>query len=120
MGQDSWALDAAFSPDGRLIATGGMDGVVRISDVRTGRAIGPALVGHTMAVNDVEFSPDGTKVASASADKTIRIWPVPTASPEKLCEKMTYNMSRESWDMWVSPDIPYQKLCDDLPIAGEG
>ena len=45
---------------------------------------------------------------------------MPTPSREKLCEKITYNMSRDNWDFWVSPDIPYQKLCDDLPIAGEG
>jgi WD40 repeat protein len=120
MGQDSWVFDAAFSPDGSVIATGGSDGVVHLSDIATGRAIGPGLVGHTMAVTDVEFSPDGTKIASASADKTIRVWSVPTASRERLCEKITSNMSRESWDMWVGSDIPYQKLCDDLPIAGEG
>ncbi|QZH62464.1 TIR domain-containing protein [Mycolicibacterium farcinogenes] len=120
MGQDSWILDAAFSPDGSVIATGGSDGVVHLSDIATGRAIGPGLVGHTMAVSDVDFSLDGTKLISASADKTIRVWPVPTPSPEKLCDKMTFNMSRESWDMWVGPDIPYQKLCKDLPIAGEG
>jgi WD40 repeat protein len=120
MEHDSFISDAAFSPDGRVIATGGSDGVVRLSEVSTGRSIGPGLVGHTMAVSDVDFSPDGTKVASASADKTIRIWPVPTASPEKLCDKMTYNMSRENWDRWVGLDIPYQKLCDDLPVDGEG
>jgi len=120
MGHDSWVFDAAFSPDGSLIATAGNDGVVHLSDVRTGRSIGPGLVGHTTAVNDVEFSPDGTKVASASADKTIRIWTVPTASPERLCAKMTSNMSRETWESWAGSDIPYQKLCDDLPIAGEG
>ncbi|MEN4398685.1 TIR domain-containing protein [Mycolicibacterium senegalense] len=120
MGQDSWILDAAFSPDGSVIATGGSDGAVHLSYLATGGAIGPGLVGHTMAISDVEFSPDGTEIAAASADKTIRVWPVPTPSPEKLCDKMTFNMSRESWDMWVGADIPYQKLCKDLPIDGEG
>ena len=118
--QDSWVMAVAFSPDGSLIANGGQDGGVRLRDVQTGSQIGPPLVGHTQGVLDVDFSPDGTHVASASADKTIRVWSVPTASPEKLCEKMTYNMSRDSWDTWVGPDIPYQELCDDLPIAGEG
>lgn len=120
MGNDSWVLDVALSPDGQVIATGGSDGVVHLSDVATGRAIGPGLVGHTMAVSDVDFSLDGTLLVSASADKTIRVWSVPTPSPEKLCDKMTFNMSRESWQTWVGADIPYQKLCEDLPIGGEG
>ncbi|OBJ96894.1 hypothetical protein A5746_31430 [Mycolicibacterium conceptionense] len=120
MFQDSWVLDTAFSPNGKLVATGGADGGVRLWDVQSGTRIGPPLMGHTMAVGDVEFSPDGTTLASASADKTIRLWQVPTPSPEKLCAKLTYNMSPGDWEMWVGPDIPYQKLCKDLPIAGEG
>lgn len=120
MGHDSWILDAAISPEGRVVATGGLDGVVHLSDIATGASIGPGLAGHTMAVGDVDFSPDGSKLISASADGTIRVWPIPTPSPEKLCTKMTTNMSRESWLMWVGSEIPYKKLCDELPIAGEG
>lgn len=120
MFQDGWVLGATFSPDGKLVATGGTDGGVRLFDVQSGNQIGPPLMGHTMVVNDVDFSPDGTELASASADKTVRIWRVPTASREQLCDKLTHNMSRAEWNQWVSPDIPYRKTCDKLPIAGEG
>jgi len=120
MWQDGWVTDVKFSPDGHIIATGGADGGVRLFDVQTRSQIGSALVGHTQPVSDVEFSPDGTKVASAGPDKTIRVWPVPTPSPEKLCEKMTYNMSPKTWDNQVGSDIPYRKLCEDLPVAQDG
>ena len=70
-------------------------------------------------VTSLDFSPDGTKLLSASADRTLRIWPVPTASPDPLCAKLTHNMSRHQWNEWVSPTIDYITVCPGLPIADD-
>jgi WD40 repeat protein/tetratricopeptide (TPR) repeat protein/tRNA A-37 threonylcarbamoyl transferase component Bud32 len=61
------------SPDGRLLAAGGEDQVVRLWDPTTTRKLHD-LPGHTGAVRAVAISPDGKHVASAGDDKTIRIW----------------------------------------------
>lgn len=65
----------AFSPDGRWLASGGMDNVVRLWDAKSGKLV-RALMGHTDVINDVAFSPDGRQLASASSDGTIKVWAV--------------------------------------------
>ena len=66
---------AAFSPDGRLVATAGADHLVRLWNWQT-RASLESLKGHTNLVRSVAFSPDGRWLVSASNDGTARLWDV--------------------------------------------
>jgi WD40 repeat protein len=65
-----------FTPDGRYLASGGADSLVRIWDVNTLKPVHGPFVGHTGDVEDIEFSPDGKYMFTSSEDKTVRIWDV--------------------------------------------
>jgi WD40 repeat protein len=83
----SSVYSAAFSPDGRTLASASADHTVRLWDVANRQPLGEPLTGHTDVVNDVAFSPDGKTLASGSSDKTVRLWDV--ASHKQIGEPLT-------------------------------
>ena len=64
-----------FSPDGKCIATGGVDNLVTTWSTEDFKQI-KSFYGHRYAINCVAFSPDGNRIASGSEDETVRLWDV--------------------------------------------
>jgi WD40 repeat protein/tRNA A-37 threonylcarbamoyl transferase component Bud32 len=70
-------IAVAFSPDGKTLATGDIEGVVRFFDAATGELrIGVRV--HTDQVNCLAFTPDGKTLASASFDRKVKLWQAAT------------------------------------------
>lgn len=66
-------LDAAWSPNSKVVACAHSDGSIHLWDTVTRRESN-VLEGHVGGVISVSFSPDGRLLASKSSDGTFRVW----------------------------------------------
>ena len=71
-GHQEGILSIAYSPDGALLASGGVDHLIRMHDV-DGNLL-EFMGSHQNYVYDLAFSPAGDILASASIDTTIKLW----------------------------------------------
>ena len=65
----------AFSPDGKVVATAGDNGVVQLWNPATGASLA-RWRGHEDMIESLAFSPSGKLLATASEDTTALLWDI--------------------------------------------
>jgi len=91
-----------FSPNGKLLASAGADGVIRLWDVEQGTSWG-ILKAHTSAAMSLAFSPDGKHLASAGEDRRVRVWSVPKKPVPQSTVGSNDRADLQNWESGLVP-----------------
>ncbi|MBP1467743.1 serine/threonine protein kinase [Candidatus Chloroploca sp. M-50] len=97
-GEPYWLTGLAFSPDGRQLAVGSVNGSVYLLEAATGQ-FAYELQGHQswVGMRGVSFSPDGTTLASASLDGSVRLWDARNGTSRGTLSEQGLQLFSLSW-----------------------
>ena len=111
-------MDAlAFSPDGRLLATGSRDRTAKLWDVETETV--HATMAHEDWVAHIAFSPDGQLLATSSVDRISKLWDVEsgencwTVTCERFAKSIAFSLDSQYVAMWPQSGTVDIRIVDD-------
>lgn len=90
----------AFSPNGKLLATGHGNGEIIFWDTTSWAKDGQSLAGHDGNVHSIAFNADGSRLVSGGADGQVIVWDVHTRTIQRAFKEHTNWV----WSVAFSPD----------------
>ena len=116
-GHKSGISDLEFSPDGLLLASAGLDKKLQMWVVEHPEDLPIEMTNNNGNIWDIAFTRDNNYLVASCNSGEIRVWPTdPRALAELVCPKLTRNMTREEWSLYVEKDKDPEITCKSLVI----
>lgn len=116
-GHKSGISDLEFSPDGLLLASAGLDKKLQMWVVEHPEDLPIEMTNNNGNIWDIAFTRDNKYLIASCNSGEIRVWPTdPRALAELVCPKLTRNMTREEWSLYVEKDKDPEITCKSLVI----
>lgn len=116
-GHKSAISDLEFSPDGLLLASAGLDKKLQMWVVDHEADLPIEMTNNDGNIWDIAFTNDNKYLVASCNVGEIRVWPTdPKALAVLVCPKLTRNMTREEWSLYVEKDKDPEITCANVVI----
>ena len=116
-GHKAGITNLEFSPDGNLLASAGLDKKLQMWVVDHEEDLPIVMDNNNGNVWDIAFTKGSNYLIASCNNGEVRVWPTDTRMlAEQVCPKLTRNMTKEEWRIYVGADIDYESTCRSLLI----
>ncbi len=109
----SRVLALVFSPDNRMLATSGMDGIIRVWNSTDWNDLPVEIRDQEFWAQSLAFTPDSRQLLSASTNSnTIYRWPLKTQNlADEICSFINRQLTDQEWRIYIGDDVEYKEVC---------
>jgi WD40 repeat protein len=116
-GHKAGITDLEFSPDGKLLASAGLDRKIQMWVVDFAEDLPIEMDNNNGNVWHIAFAKGSNFLIASCNNGEIRVWPTDTRMlAEQVCPKLTRNMTKEEWRIYVGNKIGYESTCKSILI----